>query len=67
MKSERPWLLSNSIASNPFLASLAVRITVTPNSANLFATANPIPLFAPVTIAFVSFPHHLLHQIFLIN
>ena len=44
--------------------SLAVKITVNPSCANLFTIANPIPLFAPFTIATVSLDHHL-HEIYI--
>lgn len=54
-----PWALRDSMAASPLVTSLAVRTTVTPSSASLLTSANPIPLFAPVTTATVSFDHHL--------
>ena len=63
--SSRPWFLSSSIALCPFSMSLAVKITVNPRCANLFTIANPIPLFAPVTIATVSLDHHLHEKIYI--
>jgi len=42
-----------STASRPLFSSLAVSTTVIPLEANCLHTANPIPLFAPVTTAYL--------------
>ena len=54
-----PWAASDWRALRPLASSLAVRITVSPDSASLFTSAKPMPLFAPVTMATVSLLHHL--------
>lgn len=54
-KSERPNPLSFSRASRPLFSSLAVTTTVTPCDASCLQISNPIPLFDPVTTAYL---HH---------
>lgn len=54
-----PWLLRDSTARIPLETSLEVRTTVSPSSASRLTMASPIPLFAPVTTATVSWDHHL--------
>lgn len=47
----RPW--SNDMASVPLFSFLAVNKTVTPAAASCLTVSNPIPLFAPVTTAYL--------------
>ncbi|RWW81038.1 hypothetical protein BHE74_00010596 [Ensete ventricosum] len=54
-----PWPSRDSTAAFPLPTSLEVSTTVSPSSANLLTSANPMPLLAPVTTATVSFDHHL--------
>ena len=58
------WYFSLVFVLCPFSMSLVVKIIVNPSCANLFTIANPIPLFAPVTIATISLDHHL-HKIYI--
>ena len=51
--SERPNSFSFSTASRPLFSSLAVSTTVIPLEANCLHIPNPIPLFAPVTTAYL--------------
>ena len=50
---EIPDPLRLSTASTPLFSSLAVSTTVTPLAANSLHIPNPIPLFAPVTTAYL--------------
>lgn len=52
-RSEKGKSLSFSIASRPLFSFLAVKTTVIPCEANCLQISNPIPLFAPVTTAYL--------------
>lgn len=54
IKSERPKSSCNFLtASIPFFSSLEVKITMTPLVANCLHISNPMPLFEPVTTAYL--------------